>query len=156
MKNKLTIALLTLTLFVASATTTTVRAQSYNKAIGLNLGTILGINFKHFVSSKGALEYNFGYQRPSNGVMLTAVYQHHINLVENLNLYVGGGLNMGVKDIDHRHNNSRFAIGIDPTIGFEYKFNEAPIALAMDYTPQINLTTSMNWQIIAFKVRFTL
>lgn len=155
MKNKTITTLCTIIIIMATGITTKVFSQNYEKAIGLNLGSILGVNYKHFISTQGALEYSFGYQRPGRGVMLTALYQYHFNLVDNLNLYVGGGVNLGVKYLQN-DKVSRLAIGLDPTVGFEYKFQGSPIALALDYTPQINFLTSMNWQITAFKVRFVL
>lgn len=117
--------------------------------MGLNLGLPLGINYKQFVTHNSAIEGTFGYVR--NGVMLTALYEYHINLVENFNLYVGGGLNVGVVGL---HYGGQFALGIDPVVGFEYKFSGAPIALAIDYAPQINIFSPMNFSTAAFKVRF--
>ena len=124
-------------------------AQTYQKAVGLNLGFPLGINYKQFVSNSGAVEATLGYV--NQGVMLTALYEHHINLVENFYMYVGGGLNIGAVDL---HKEGQFALGISPVVGFEYKFNGAPVALAVDYAPEINFLSPMNFSTAAFKIRF--
>lgn len=140
-------------LLLTTGVLSTSMAQSYRSAIGLNIGSILGVNYKQFIGhSNSAMEINFGYQR--HGVMLSGVYQFHFNLVDELYLYVGGGVNVGMVNLNH--DNGKFALGIDPTVGFEYKFREAPIALAVDYTPQINIFSPMNFSVAAFKIRFTL
>lgn len=127
-----------------------VQAQNnYHRAVGLNLGFPLGINYKQFLANQNALEFSLGYV--NHGVMFTGLYQYHINLVENFNMYIGGGLNIGVVGIDH---NTQFALGIDPTVGFEYKFAGAPIALAVDYAPQLNIFSPINLTTTALKVRF--
>lgn len=127
----------------------------YQTSLGLNVGAVMGINFKQFVGNNSALEFDLGYQIPHNGVMFSAVYQYHINLVDNLYLYVGGGFNIGGQHFA-RHADGEFVFGIDPNIGFEYKFDGAPIALALDYKPQINIASHSNWNIAGFKIRFTL
>lgn len=135
---------------------TNASAQSYDKAIGLNLGLPLGVNYKQFINRTGALDFTFGYQ--DGGVMLTAVFQHHINLVDNLNLYLGGGINVGGVHMGnaYRHHGGSFVLGIDPTVGFEYRFANTPVVVAVDYTPQINIISHMNFGIAAFKLRFAL
>lgn len=127
------------------------RAQDYQTAIGVNLGDIMGVNFKQFLSDRSAVEADFGYQFSSNGISLTAIYQYHIPLVDQFKLYVGGGLNIGVS---HLHRGGAFALGIDPQVGFEYTFQNAPIVLAVDYQPQINFFTPMRWGVAGFKIRF--
>lgn len=122
---------------------------TYKKAVGLNFGWPIGINYKQFVSDQTAIEGTLGYMR--GGVMLTALYEYHINLVENFNMYVGGGVNIGAVSLNH---GGQLALGIDPVVGFEYKFSRAPIALALDYAPQINIFSPMNFNTAAFKVRF--
>lgn len=131
-------------------------AQSYDKAIGLNLGYPLGVNYKQFINRTGALDFTFGYQ--DGGVMLTAVFQHHVNLIDNLNLYFGGGVNIGGVHLGnvHSHHGGSFSLGIDPTVGFEYRFARTPIVVAVDYTPQINIISHMNFGVAAFKLRFVL
>ena len=102
------------------------QAQEYNTAIGVNLGADMGFGFKHFLGERGAIEAQFGY-----------------------NLGCEGVLHLG------KHHDSDFAIGLDPTVGFEYKFAGAPIALAVDYKPNINFTPHSQWDLAAFKIRYT-
>ena len=134
---------------------TPAHAQDYNTAVSVNIGADMGFSFKHFVGEHGAFEAQFGYNIPCDGVMLSAVYQYHVPLAQGFNFYAGGGLNIGALHLGRPHENADFAIGIDPTIGFEYKFNTAPIALAVDYKPNINFTVHSQWSVAEFKVRYT-
>lgn len=132
----------------------TVHAQEYNTAISVNLGADMGFGFKHFLGERSAIEAQLGYNIGCDGVMLSAVYQYHVPLATGFSLYAGGGLNIGALHLG-KHQNSDFAIGLDPTVGFEYKFAGAPIALAVDYKPNINFTPHSQWDLAAFKIRYT-
>ena len=149
---KLIIALAALLLPVASIQSA--QAQEYNTAIGVNLGADMGFGFKHFLGERSAIEAQFGYNLGCDGVMLSAVYQYHVPLATGFSLYAGGGLNICVLHLG-KHHDSDFAIGLDPTVGFEYKFAGAPIALAVDYKPNINFTPHSQWDLAAFKIRYT-
>ena len=129
------------------------KAQSYNKAIGLGIGSSLSLNYKQFISPTSAIEGGFSYSFVSNSPMVWAVYEYHVSIVDNFNFYFGGGLNLGAYNVKH---NTRFALGIDPIVGIEYKFNRAPIALAFDYKPEFNVTgTPMGWDPVSLKIRYT-
>ena len=149
---KMIIALAALLLPVAAIQSA--QAQEYNTAIGVNRGADMGFGFKHFLGERGAIEAQFGYNLGCDGVMLSAVYQYHVPLATGFSLYAGGGLNIGVLHLG-KHQESDFAIGLDPTVGFEYKFAGAPIALAVDYKPNINFTPHSQWDLAAFKIRYT-
>ncbi len=151
MKKKV-LALFALVLPLAGLST--VHAQEYNTAISVNLGADMGFGFKHFLSEHSAIEAQLGYNISCDGVMLSAVYQYHVPLATGFSLYAGGGLNIGALHLG-KHQNSDFAIGLDPTVGFEYKFAGAPIALAVDYKPNINFTPHSQWDLAAFKIRYT-
>lgn len=153
MKKSFFCAACALLIIIISGLTSQIRAQeqSYKSALGVNVGAIMGVNFKQFVSKRGALDFAFGYDIPKNGFMLTAVYQQHFRMAEGLSAYVGGGVNLGLGYMEY------FVFGIDPTVGFEYKFAASPVAMALDYTPQINLFgVRCDWSVVALKVRFTL
>ena len=132
----------------------TAQAQDYDTGIGVNLGADMGIGFKRFLTERSAVEAQFGYNLGCKGVMLSAVYQYHGPLATGFSLYAGGGLNIGVLHLG-KHQDADFAIGLDPTVGFEYKFANAPIALAVDYKPNINFTPHSQWDLAAFKIRYT-
>lgn len=152
MKKKI-IALIALALPLLAVNT--VHAQDYNTAIGVNLGPDMGVGFKHFLGERSAIEAQAAYNITHHGFMVSAVYQYHVPLAKGFNLYAGGGLNIGALQLGRNHGKSEFALGLDPTVGFEYKFANAPIALAIDYKPNINLTCFSQWDLAAFKIRYT-
>ncbi len=129
-------------------------AQDYKTAVSVNLGADMGFGVKHFIGKRGAIEAQAGYNIPCKGVMLSAVYQYHVPLVTGFKFYAGGGVNIGALHLG-KHSSSEFAIGLDPTVGFEYKFAQAPIAVAVDYKPNINFTPHSQWDLAAFKIRYT-
>lgn len=131
-----------------------VKAQEYDQAITLNLGADMGVGYKKFISAKGAIEGLVAYNIPDDGFMVSAVYQHHIPLTDGFYFYAGGGMNIGGLHLDSG-SDSKFAIGITPNVGFEYKFAGAPIALAIDYKPNINFSCHSQWELASFKIRYT-
>ncbi len=152
MKKRMKTAVIAIAFFTAFAATA--QAQEYDTGIGVNLGADMGIGFKRFLTERSAIEAQFGYNLGCDGVMLSAVYQYHVPLATGFSLYAGGGLNIGALHLG-KHQDADFAIGLDPTVGFEYKFADAPIALAVDYKPNINFTPHSQWDLAAFKIRYT-
>jgi hypothetical protein len=113
-------------------------SSSYTNAIGLKFYPT-GITLKHFLTgNKNALEFiGFFYNR---GSRITGLYEIHgdINGVEGLKWYVGPGAHVAFYGNKYGGNTS---IGIDGVIGLDYKINNAPINLSLDYQPSIQLTT---------------
>ena len=140
------------TLLMVFATVKTASAQ-YGTAASVNLGGYIGVGVKHFITERSALEFDFDYNFRHHAPMVVALYQYHIPLVDNLNLYAGGGINVGARNVG-KNRSTKFAFGVDPNIGFEYDFRGTPIALALDYRPAINFTTKAMWDQAALRVRF--
>lgn len=161
------IALIITTILAISVSTTTVKAQDYNASIGLSLGAPMGIDYKQFFSPRSAINATFGYTFKGNSLTIGAVYQYHIPLIENLNLYAGAGVNFGGMYLGSKYNKKlgngdiikysarEFLFGITPNIGIEYKFENAPIAIGLDYRPSVNFTTASQWNQASLKVRYT-
>jgi hypothetical protein len=138
--------LLILILFV-SCIATTASAQSmgssYKTAIGVKIYPG-ALSVKHFVNSTAAIEglgyfYNYGFR-------LTGLYEIHgnINGAPGLKWYVGPGAHIGSwndkwkKDYPGRESGLQF--GIDGVLGLDYKFNDAPINLSIDWQPSFNFS----------------
>lgn len=91
-----------------------------------------GITLKHFISDKNAVEglayFNWG------GVRITGLYELHFNIegVEGLQWYVGPGAHIGFYGSKHYDGT---AIGVDGVIGLDYKINNAPLNLSLDWQP---------------------
>lgn len=145
MKKNILIAILSLVAFVATAQSKT--------SLGLSIGSRFGISFQHYVSATSSLQYDLGYEIQERGLMFTALYHKYFNLVGNLDLYVGGGFNLGYQN--PKYHDTKFVFGLDPTVGFQYAFPGSPVALGLGYQPQINLTVPSKWNNIILGVRFS-
>lgn len=133
------------------------KAQDYKFAVGANIGSSMGISAKYNFNRNQALEGLATYSLPHDGPNFTFLYEYHINLIDQLRMYMGGGVNLGVLHVKkgHYRNHSDFAFGLDPIIGLEYNPSGFPLSLAFDYKPTINLTRACNmWSEVALKVRF--
>ena len=123
------------------------QAQSWEKAIGLRLGFPNSITYKHFISENGAIEGVLG-TRNFTGVRsinLSAAYQIHNSILEDsfggLRWYYGGGATLIFFNFE---NNSGLSggtsIGIQGYLGVDYTFEEVPINLSLDWTPNFLFT----------------
>lgn len=128
--------------------------EPYRNAIGVHVGSVMGVNFKSFVAPRGAIEADLSYYI-NRGLMATAVYQHHFELVKNFSLYLGGGVNLGADNMG-KDRDTKFAFGVDPNVGFEYSFPRTIVSLAIDYKPMINFTCPMHFDVASLRIRFTI
>lgn len=138
-------------------------AQGYNTSVGLRLGVGSGITVKHFLNENAAIE-GILYTR-WGGVTVTGLYQVHndIREVRGLRWFYGGGAHIGTWGTRNGNqpwgdqSRSYTVIGLDGIIGMDYKIQNAPINLSMDYKPAINLIgyTGFWGDEIALSVRFT-
>ncbi|MEG2281638.1 MAG: hypothetical protein RSB93_00250 [Rikenellaceae bacterium] len=140
-------------IIIATVGVSAVKAQNYQKSVGVTIGPALGINASAFLSTKSSIEAQFLYNVPSRAPMFTALYRYHMSLEENLGCYFGGGLNVGAtgaaKDYD-----TKFAFGVDPVVGVEYTFDQYPVAVAVDYAPAINIWGKCVWNQLSLKVKY--
>lgn len=147
--------MITLLASVALLSAKQASAQDYKFGIGATLGEQIGLDAKYFLTPKSAINGTLGYGFSHNTVMLSVVYQYHIPIIDNLKFYFGGGISLGGMHLG-KHNNGEFAFGLDPNVGIEYKIKKAPVALALDYRPAINLNdVHSQWNIAGIKVRYT-
>jgi hypothetical protein len=124
--------------------------QADAQAMGSTYRTALGFKFypgaitiKHFTRSNRALEglayfWNYGFR-------FTGLYEIHgdINGAPGLKWYVGPGAHVGFWSDEWRHRyptrEDGVAIGIDGVLGLDYKINNAPINLSLDWQPSFNI-----------------
>ncbi len=118
------VALLALCAIVVNARS----SEPYNKAVGLRLGSGVGIDYKHFVSDEIAMQLigSFGLTKPSY-VNFTGLYVWEWNITKRFYWFIGPGLTAGVY-------NSNFNVAINGIVGLEYRF-KVPLALAADVLP---------------------
>lgn len=149
------ICLLTLTQTVFSQST----GSTYRTALGAKAyfgdGTTGGINLKHFLNSKGALEASLLFERGHLGV--EGLYDWHgdINGAAGLKWYVGGGGLLFFPTDDDYGDDVLFALR--GTLGLDYKFTGAPINVSFDLNPVFALTPDTDfdfWAGLAFRFTF--
>lgn len=133
-----------------------VRAQDYDRAIGLRLGWDYGVSYKQFLNKEAAFEgivhfrsygnafYSWNYMR------VTGLYLIHKELpgIEGLYWYYGGGGSLsfwgGEYDDFVRSRNKksgRLGVGLHGALGLDYKFKDIPIQVTLDWIPSIMIGT---------------
>ena len=136
----------------ATAQNKTANSLSYKTAIGVKVWNGAGVTLKTFLTEKDALEF-IGFFN-TYGTRITGLYEFHgnLNTEGNLKWYVGFGGHVGL------YKPSITVIGVDGVIGIDYKFASAPINLALDWQPSLELKKdygfNSNWG--GFAIRFTL
>lgn len=132
------ILLITAALFIFSAAGAQSMGRTYKTALGVKLLDGAGITLKHFINERDALE-GIGFFW-SQGTRITGLYELHydINGAPGLKWYVGPGAHLGFYNT--RYGNGSFA-GIDGVLGLDYKINNAPINLSLDWQPSFEFGT---------------
>ena len=110
-------------------------AQEYKNAIGLRIGYEFSVTYKTFVSQENFVDLGvdlapFG----AFGITAFGFYDWNFDIpqVDGLSWYVGPGASIGL------HSNA-FYVSVHGQIGLEYKFNNLPLAIFVDYAPGIQL-----------------
>ncbi|MFA5574125.1 MAG: hypothetical protein WC994_03620 [Brumimicrobium sp.] len=122
--------------------------DDFQNAIGVRLGSPIGVTYKHFFANNHALEAQFGYAWPYGhgygpgyynygynyayywqGMDIAALYEYHQNITAGFNWFAGGGI---VVQIFPRHP----AVHVGPALigGVTYKF-DFPLEVSVDYRP---------------------
>jgi hypothetical protein len=141
----------------------TVSAQQYKTALGVRLSSSSAIvnnsiSLKHFLTDRSAIEALFSFGDP---LALGALYEVHKPFAESgIQWFYGGGGYLGfVKTFNPEKNkdetNTNFgAMGV---IGLDYKFANIPLNLSLDWKPELNLISDINFEpaAIGFTARFT-
>lgn len=114
-------------------------AQDYNSAIGLRFGSPTSLSYKKFVSNHGAFEGVVGYRGYSgySWINIGAYYQHHndIATIPNLRWYYGAGANIYFWNWDGLSLGNSTSFGISGVLGLDYKVEEIPINVSVDWIP---------------------
>jgi hypothetical protein len=162
-----------ITVLISISLTTIGFSQSYKTAIGLKGGSIGGlafggggVNLKHFIGGKNALEFTVG--GGSNHIRGQALYewQNNINAVEGLGWYIGAGGTVGAWGNKHYHPvrdvyyNNGLYLGANVVGGVDWSIEPltgVPLDFAIDMGPYIGLINSnvFGWG-GAFAVRYIL
>lgn len=115
---------------------TALSAQEYKNAIGLRLGWDISVTYKTFVSQSNFVDVGINLPQIGKGFGISAYafynWNFNIGQVPGLSWYVGPGAQLGLYE-------KHFGIGIHGQIGLEYKFQNVPITLSLDYAPGIHI-----------------
>jgi len=116
--------------------------QKYTTALGVKVwGDGGGVSLKHFVRDNRAVE-GIGYFW-NRGARITGLYEFHYNIedVAGLKWYVGPGAHVGFYNNRYYDSNyyngdgSGSFVGIDGVLGLDYKFDQVPINISLDWQP---------------------
>lgn len=109
-------------------------AQDYTTALGVKFWDGGGITLKHFFNEQNAGEL-IGYFW-SQGARFTGLYEIHgdISNAGGLRWYIGPGAHVGF--YNSKYGDGAY-FGVDGVLGLDYKFNNAPINLSIDWQPSI-------------------
>lgn len=123
-----------------------IAAQKYQSAVGLRLGSPVGLNGKLFISETNALEGTVAL-RGSAGwsfidVMGAFIFQNPLDLdeIENFDWYWGVGATVQFWRYHRLLNTDRFsgtAFGIQGHLGVEYIFDDMPLNIGIGWSPTI-------------------
>ena len=138
-------------------------AQDYKTALGVRLSSSNAmqnnsVSFKQFITEKSAIEVLFTFGDP---LALGAMLELHQPLAaEGLSwFYGGGGYVAFVKKLNTttQKENTEPNFGGQGVIGLDYKFNNIPLNISLDWKPELNLVTDINFEpaAIGFTARFT-
>ena len=125
--------------------------SGYKTGIGLRGGYYAaGLSIKHFMKSDAAVEGILGTGSNRRGLMLTLLYEKHGTAFQarGLKWFYGLGGHVGNYRgryyylIDKKgryyydyYNRDVIAIGVDGILGLEYKFDEIPFTITLDFKP---------------------
>ena len=129
------------TLAMAMGFTFAAYSQDYNSAIGLRLGYPTSVSYKKFISEKGAIEAFAGFRSYSlyNWFNVGGLYEHHgalPSIADGLSWYFGGGASVFFWSYDDGFvGDGSTSVGILGTLGLDYKFEDAPINISVDWLP---------------------
>jgi hypothetical protein len=140
-------------IFFFLATSSFVHAQDYKTALGVRLSTDQAtvnnsVTLKHFLNNRVALEALLTFSDP---VALGALFEIHKPFSEagGLKWYYGAGPYFGF--------GSKTSFGAQGVVGLDYKFNNIPLNLSLDWKPELNIVSDINFEpaAIGFTARFT-
>ena len=156
--------IISVSLFLAAIVfTTTVSAQSYKTGVGVRLSSSQAmvnnsISLKHFLNERSAIEALFSFGDP---LAIGALYEVHKPFSsEGLQWFYGGGGYLGfVKSWNPNKNRHEtdVNVGAQGVVGLDYKFTNLPLNLSLDWKPELNLVSDINFEpaAVGFTARFT-
>ncbi len=152
-----------LLLIAIAGTANQTNAQSYRTGLGVRLsssGAMVNnsISIKHFLNDATAVEGLFSFGDP---LALGALLEIHKPISgSDIRWYYGGGgylAFMKTYDPNKQKNETNANFGAQGVIGLDYKFANLPLNLSLDWKPELNIVSDINFEpsAIGFTARFT-
>ena len=157
------LSLLILTIGLCFSHDASAQTSSYRTALGVRLSSSPAIvsnsiSLKHFLNENSAVEVLFSFGDP---LAIGALYQVHKPFAaEGFQWFYGGGGYLGFvktyNPIKDRHETDPY-FGAQGVLGLDYKFGNAPINLSIDWKPELNLVSDINFEpaAVGLTARFT-
>ena len=148
------IILLSYLIAAISISATAQQGNGYTTAAGIRLGPnsaaiTAGFTIKHFLNEKTAVEGIVGI---NNGFGVCGLYELHfpIEAVNNLQWFAGGGGYFAIRS-------STTFVGAAGIVGLDYKFDEIPLNVSLDWKPELNIISQVAFESsgIGLSVRYT-
>lgn len=150
-------------LLITAGAVQQVAAQDYKTALGVRLSSSAAainnsISIKHFISETTAIEGLFSFGDP---IALGALVEFHKPLsASGLRYYYGGGAYLSfVKTYNpvKQRNESDPNFGAQGVLGLDYKFANVPLNLSLDWKPELNIVSDINFEpaAVGLTARFT-
>lgn len=138
-------------------------AQQYKTGLGVRLSSSPAmvnnsISLKHFLSETSAIEALFSFGDP---LSLGALYEIHKPFsTTGIQWFYGAGGYIGfVKEYDPVKNEHETDVnfGAQGVLGLDYKFVNLPLNLSLDWKPELNIVSDINFEpaAIGLTARFT-
>lgn len=119
-------------------------------AIGLRLGDNDGfsteVNYQRALQDNNRLELGLSWRTGDNfdAIKGTGIYQWVWNIEGGFNWYAGAGASLGSFDVDNNFSgfnddDSEFFVNVAGDIGIEYRFDDLPLLLSLDFRPEIGI-----------------
>ncbi|HEY9561117.1 MAG TPA: hypothetical protein VIR29_10070 [Anseongella sp.] len=144
-----------LTLGLQNASFAQSGGTEYSTAIGLRVGDIdfrgVGITGKHFFSENNVGEAIFTFY--DHAFYISALYEYHKDIpnAAGLKWLVGLGPFIGIPD-----GGGDAGFGISPIIGLDYKINDVPLNLGIDWRPHFLFSPVSDFEAssLGFSIRY--
>lgn len=152
--------ILCLTFIATFAIQSSSKAQGYDNAIGGRFGAANGVTFKTTLGDNKMLDLiaNFRSNHDYNYFRITGLYEVYkpIANAPGLNWYYGGGGSIGSAKYKPT-NSTDLYLAVDGVLGLDYKFDDAPINISLDWKPAIQLAPDTNFDAsgVGLSLRFT-
>jgi len=138
-------------------------STDYKTAIGIRLSSNApvisnAITLKHFIKDNTAVEGYFSFSNPLAFGAMLELYKPFST--PGLRWYYGGGAYLGfgnTYDPNKQRDINTTYFGAQGVIGIDYKFASVPINLSLDWKPELNLVSDINFEpaAIGLSARFT-